>query len=581
MEGELQVIPTSQLVLNSYNARRFKPNAAFTELVASVRQKGVITPILARPLDTGKYEVVAGERRTRAAQIVSEETGDDLGIPSFIKNLSDDEAWECMGIENLLREDLSVFEQSQSFKDYLDRHEGNPEALTELSYRTGISSAVIQSRVALLSLPKPVVESWEKGELSLGHVEELTRIEDEKGILAAYTAIFKDNLSVVALKDYIKKLSPDLNLAFFPKAQCDTCLSNTATQCSLFPDSDGSKCLNPACFEAKQTEFITSNWERSKLRANYKTNGFKFQHNVPAAQRRALSSDTPAERCLDCPEFVSIITLVGKAVKGFEKCCVGVQTCYSDLYEQKKKAGASKAKAEGAEEGKGAQTASATPAAKGDKKATAKEAKPKDELNKNRAQTHREAFYKEAIPAAISKVDPESVTMLRLALAAIMILDHDFRSASSLTEESIESLQRKIIQKAEKVIMSSASSNASSRDEVAAHILGIDLSREWKLNDAYLKDLTKIETVKVGEDLGLWDLPEIATKKAEKYKKKGLMSLKNGELSELILKSGADLSGRVPKEILVAGRSSGAVKAGASENGGEAKSIEPTILEMN
>lgn len=576
--GELQVIPTSQLVLNSYNARRFKPNAAFTELVDSVRKKGVLTPILARPLDSGKFEVVAGERRTRAAQIVSEETGNDLGIPSMIKELTDEEAWECMGIENLIREDLTPFEQSQTFKDYLDKHEGNPEALTEVSYRTGISPAVIQSRVALLSLPKPVVDSWGKGEISLGHVEELTRIEDEKAILVAYTAIIKEKLTVAALKDYIKKLSPDLNLAFFPKTQCDTCLSNTATQCSLFPDSDGSKCLNPVCFEAKQTEFITSNWERSKLRANHKTNGFKYQHAVSASQRRAISSDTPAERCLECPEFVSIITLVGKAVKGFEKCCVGAQDCYSDLYNQKKKAGAAKDNAEPIKEGKGA--SGAAHAAKGDKKAGAKESKHKDDLNKNRSQTHREAFYKEAIPAAISKVDPTGETALRLAMAAIMILDHDFHSASSLAKEPIESLQRKLIEKAEKVIMSAAPSSASSRDEVATHILGIDLSLEWKLNEAYLKDLTKIETVKLGEDLDLWNLPEIAAKKTEKYKKKGLMSLKNGELSELILKSGADLKGRVPREILEAGRSSSAAKAGSVMNSGEQETTEPTMFDM-
>lgn len=132
-------ITLDRLVPNDYNARRFLENmtpqrrARFNELVESVRENGIIEPLVVRPLDGNHYEIIAGERRYRAALEVVGQTSKVSGefpVPCMVREVTNEEAFNLMVIENLQREDLSPVEAAKAFKAYLDRHRNTTEAVS-------------------------------------------------------------------------------------------------------------------------------------------------------------------------------------------------------------------------------------------------------------------------------------------------------------------------------------------------------------------------------------------------------------------------------------------------------------------
>mgnify|MGYP001359603937 FL=1 len=160
MEGNARSfmeIPLNIVVVSGNNPRKNFDNLG--EMIASVRTKGVIEPILVRPLHTDPptggleiygYEIVAGERRWRAAVAVAKENGgiENYRIPAMVQEMSDDEAFDVMTIENLQREDLTELEEARGFQIYLDRK--GIDSLPDLAERTGIDVRYIRRRIAVL-----------------------------------------------------------------------------------------------------------------------------------------------------------------------------------------------------------------------------------------------------------------------------------------------------------------------------------------------------------------------------------------------------------------------------------------------
>lgn len=127
-------IELTKICPNPKNPRRHYDARKLEELTASVKSKGVIEPIIVRPLKKGKaqYEIVAGERRFRAAAAAGLAT-----IPAIVRELTDDDAYDFMLIENLQRDDLTEREEAESFKGYIGRH--GEDAIAALAGKTGIS----------------------------------------------------------------------------------------------------------------------------------------------------------------------------------------------------------------------------------------------------------------------------------------------------------------------------------------------------------------------------------------------------------------------------------------------------------
>ena len=165
----LQEVPLERI-----DASRFQPRVHFDqqgleELAQSVRSGGVVQPIILRPLGQ-RFELVAGERRLRAARLAGLER-----LPALVRVLSDEQALELSLVENIQREDLNPLEQARAFERL-----ANDFALTQeqIAARTGKDRATVANLLRLLRLPQEVQELVEEGKLTAGHARALLKLED-------------------------------------------------------------------------------------------------------------------------------------------------------------------------------------------------------------------------------------------------------------------------------------------------------------------------------------------------------------------------------------------------------------------
>ena len=162
---------------------------ALEELASSIREHGVLQPIVVRPCaDSGGYKIVAGERRWRAARLAGL-----TSIPAVIRDLSDTEAMELALIENLQREDLDPIEEAEGYRALMDKCDYTQE---QAAQRLGKSRPAVANALRLLSLPEPVLELLRTGKLSAGHAKAVLSIPDDAARVTAAESIAKNNLSV-------------------------------------------------------------------------------------------------------------------------------------------------------------------------------------------------------------------------------------------------------------------------------------------------------------------------------------------------------------------------------------------------
>ena len=174
----------SEIEPNRSQPRKEFDESALADLADSIREHGVIQPLLVRPLPTGGYQLVAGERRWRASRMAG------LGeVPVVIRELSDHEAMELALIENLQRQDLNPMEEALGYRSLMEEYQMTQE---EVAKAIGKSRPAIANSLRLLALPQQVVDLIREGKLSAGHVRALLALEEESAILeAAQTAVKK------------------------------------------------------------------------------------------------------------------------------------------------------------------------------------------------------------------------------------------------------------------------------------------------------------------------------------------------------------------------------------------------------
>ena len=184
-----------EIELSSISAGRFQPRSNFneqklSELTDSIKNHGVLSPILVRELGLNKFEVIAGERRLRASKQAGLET-----IPCLIDQKKDQDALESALIENLQREDLNAVEEARGY-DRLKREFG----LTQegVAKSTGKARSTIANSLRLLSLPTSILEMLASGQIEKGHAKILASM-DAKEALKTAQIILKNNLSVKEL----------------------------------------------------------------------------------------------------------------------------------------------------------------------------------------------------------------------------------------------------------------------------------------------------------------------------------------------------------------------------------------------
>jgi len=169
----IQLLPITAVEPHPLQPRRHFDEAALDELAASIRARGLIQPIVVRPLD-GRYQIVAGERRWRAAQRAHLHE-----IPAIIKDFDDAETLEVALLENIQREDLNAIEEGEAYKRLVDDYGHTQEALARLVHK---SRSHIANLMRLLDLPARVRAMVASGDLSMGHARAVLAAPDPGAI---------------------------------------------------------------------------------------------------------------------------------------------------------------------------------------------------------------------------------------------------------------------------------------------------------------------------------------------------------------------------------------------------------------
>ena len=183
--------------LKDINPGRFQPRSNFdseklSELTNSIKNHGVISPILVREVGLNKYEVIAGERRLRASKAANLKT-----IPCIIDQKKDQDALESALIENLQREDLNAVEEARGY-DRLKREFGLTQ--DEVASATGKARSTIANSLRLLTLPTKVLDMLSSGQIEKGHAKLLASLDEQESIKAAEN-IVKNKLTVKDLSN--------------------------------------------------------------------------------------------------------------------------------------------------------------------------------------------------------------------------------------------------------------------------------------------------------------------------------------------------------------------------------------------
>ncbi|MGM0701873.1 MAG: ParB/RepB/Spo0J family partition protein [Pseudomonadota bacterium] len=196
-EERLERLPLGQLTRGRYQPRRDIQPEALEELADSIRAQGVMQPIVVRPVGEARYEIVAGERRWRAAQLAELDT-----IPAVIREVSDEVALALALIENIQRENLNPVEESMALKRLMDEFELTQQQVADA---VGKSRAQVANLLRLLSLDPEVLTLLERGDLDMGHARALLSLSGAKQRQAAHEVVNRD-LTVRDTEALVKRL---------------------------------------------------------------------------------------------------------------------------------------------------------------------------------------------------------------------------------------------------------------------------------------------------------------------------------------------------------------------------------------
>ncbi|AMV36313.1 ParB/RepB/Spo0J family partition protein [Planctomyces sp. SH-PL62] len=186
-EAELLHVAVDQIDPNPYQPRRHFAPAELATLADSIRQHGVLQPILVRAIGD-RYQLIAGERRLRAS--IEAHLHD---IPVRVMDLDDQRVFELAMVENLQREDLNAVDKATAFREYLSRYGGTQE---ELAGRLGLDRSTVSNLIRLLDLPEEILNAVRDSEITQGHARALLGLPDAEAQIVACRRVIAERLSV-------------------------------------------------------------------------------------------------------------------------------------------------------------------------------------------------------------------------------------------------------------------------------------------------------------------------------------------------------------------------------------------------
>ncbi|MCI6582935.1 MAG: ParB/RepB/Spo0J family partition protein [Oscillospiraceae bacterium] len=201
--SEVQVkrtLRTSEIEPNRLQPRKSFDDDAIASLADSIKTHGMIQPLVVRPY-MGTYQIVAGERRWRAAREAAVEE-----VPVIIKDLTDSEAMQIALVENLQRENLNPVEEASGLKELADKYNMTQESIAHI---TGRSRSAVSNSIRLLGLPDEVLELIKEGLVSVGHAKVLLSVEDENLVINLASRVAEGTLTVRALESIAASLKKE------------------------------------------------------------------------------------------------------------------------------------------------------------------------------------------------------------------------------------------------------------------------------------------------------------------------------------------------------------------------------------
>ncbi len=196
VKGDKHTIKISEIRPNPYQPRKIFDEDALKDLSASIKEKGVFTPILVRKSLKG-YELIAGERRLKASKMAGLKE-----IPAMVVDFDDANMMEVSLLENVQRENLTPIEEAEAYENIIKKLNYTQD---ELSKKVGKSRAYITNSLRILKLPVSVRKQVNDGKISLGHAKALLAIDDENKIIEVANRIVKDDLTVRDVEKISKK----------------------------------------------------------------------------------------------------------------------------------------------------------------------------------------------------------------------------------------------------------------------------------------------------------------------------------------------------------------------------------------
>ena len=200
--NDIVEIKVDDIRSNPYQPRKTFDEYALNELAQSIIEHGVVQPIIVKKALKG-YELIAGERRTKAAKIAGLET-----IPAIVRDFNDEEMMEIALVENIQRENLNPIEEAVAYDNIINATKMTQE---EIAKKFGKSRTYITNILGLLSLPEETKKLVEEGKLSMSHARTISKLQDEEEINRLAKRIVNENLNVRELEDLTRKINKPSN----------------------------------------------------------------------------------------------------------------------------------------------------------------------------------------------------------------------------------------------------------------------------------------------------------------------------------------------------------------------------------
>ena len=494
------------------------------ELAASIKEKGIIEPLVVVDVGEGKYELVAGERRLRAAKSVGLGT-----VPVSVYAGNETDVEEVKLIENIQRKDFNAIEEGEAFQTYMSKTGASVETLARKISKPKI---YVERRLALLGLCDKAKKALSDGKILLGHALLIARFKTDKEQFSLLKDILREKMSVSEAERDLQcdESTVRLETAKFDKTDCSGCLRNGGEQAVLFESGSELKsvCFDKKCFLKKQADHHKG--EVKKLQDQ----GVKVMPYDDVmklkTREKVFSWDDDYKKVLK------------KLPKEPENYVVTFEHRYSGSYDKT--------------------VWCINPKARHPKK-TPQESKLKsanaDDRLKNRASEHKTAFL---IGKTQELLKPSTKETKALALFALMKEglnwnDNDRRDAISKIIETekigkkdfgywgprfskILAIPEPDIERITASVAGSWAKNLGDELETGASAFGVSLQDHFVVSEDYLNMHTKDQIVSLAKEFGLdKHLESMGNDKWDKAKK--------GDLIKSFLESGFDLKGKVPK----------------------------------